>query len=100
MLYRDYETEKQIHAQQVQKLQQLHQDAINGKEIAEMKLMEMETLIDKVCQDPNTLKSTLGETQRRLIILQVNDRKLTRLNNALTDNNQNLKKENSQLQVL
>ncbi|KNC97427.1 uncharacterized protein SPPG_09464 [Spizellomyces punctatus DAOM BR117] len=97
-LYRDYQNLKQENAEKAAALEANLRDADAAREAAQTRTEELETLVVILSAGSDELiKSSLIEVQRKLMVLKINEKALTRRYLALQEVESGLRTENERL---
>eukprot|EP00842_Homolaphlyctis_polyrhiza_P002585 jgi/Hompol1/3327/HPOL_003201-RA len=93
MLYRDHQRLKQTYEQEVTSLRLTAKEAESRLEAAQVRISALETLTATTEKSADDIQRATIEAHRKLVVMQVNERMLTRRYLALTDVEQLLRKE-------
>uniref|UniRef100_A0A7N6AIT2 Centrosomal protein of 290kDa coiled-coil region domain-containing protein n=1 Tax=Anabas testudineus TaxID=64144 RepID=A0A7N6AIT2_ANATE len=97
LLYKEYISEKAEWQKEKEKFTETKIKLEEEKQIDAIKIQEFNEMIDKLQKDPEEIRRQLSETFRKLTVLKVNEKKLTRRYTTLLEQEQHLRKENSKL---
>ncbi|TPX68705.1 hypothetical protein SpCBS45565_g02947 [Spizellomyces sp. 'palustris'] len=97
-LYRDYQNLKQENAEKAASLEANLRDADAAREAAQIRTEELEALVVTLSAGSDELvKSSLVDVQRKLMVLKINEKALTRRYLALQEVESGLRTENERL---
>ncbi|XP_053317885.1 centrosomal protein of 290 kDa [Spea bombifrons] len=97
MLYKEYESERESWQREVEKLKEEKTKLESQKEQDAVQIAEYMNLLDAMKVDPDEMKSLLAESARKMTVLRVNEKSLTRRYTTLLEMEQHLRKENLKL---
>uniref|UniRef100_A0A7N6A7Q9 Centrosomal protein of 290kDa coiled-coil region domain-containing protein n=1 Tax=Anabas testudineus TaxID=64144 RepID=A0A7N6A7Q9_ANATE len=95
LLYKEYISEKAEWQKEKEKFTETKIKLEEEKQIDAIKIQEFN--VNKLQKDPEEIRRQLSETFRKLTVLKVNEKKLTRRYTTLLEQEQHLRKENSKL---
>uniref|UniRef100_A0A665VRH7 Centrosomal protein 290 n=1 Tax=Echeneis naucrates TaxID=173247 RepID=A0A665VRH7_ECHNA len=97
LLYKEYLSEKAEWQKEKTAITEVKDKLDEQKQVDAVKIQEF-NLLDTLQKDPDEIRRQLSEAFRKLTVLKVNERKLTRRYTTLLEQEQHLRKENSRLQ--
>uniref|UniRef100_A0A671UNE4 Centrosomal protein 290 n=1 Tax=Sparus aurata TaxID=8175 RepID=A0A671UNE4_SPAAU len=97
LLYKEYLSEKAEWQKKNDTFTELKNKLEEEKLADAVKIEEFKELLDTLQKDPDEIKRQLSEAWRKLTVLKVNEKKLTRRYMTLLEQEQHLHKENSKL---
>ncbi|XP_036961838.1 centrosomal protein of 290 kDa isoform X6 [Acanthopagrus latus] len=97
LLYKEYLSEKAEWQKKNDTFTELKNKLEEEKLADAVKIEEFNELLDTLQKDPDEIKRQLSEALRKLTVLKVNEKKLTRRYMTLLEQEQHLHKENSKL---
>uniref|UniRef100_A0A665VRR3 Centrosomal protein 290 n=1 Tax=Echeneis naucrates TaxID=173247 RepID=A0A665VRR3_ECHNA len=98
LLYKEYLSEKAEWQKEKTAITEVKDKLDEQKQVDAVKIQEFNELLDTLQKDPDEIRRQLSEAFRKLTVLKVNERKLTRRYTTLLEQEQHLRKENSRLQ--
>ncbi|XP_078534998.1 centrosomal protein of 290 kDa isoform X2 [Lissotriton helveticus] len=99
LLYKEYQSERTSWEIESEKLKEERKKLEDQKEQDAVKIKEFERLMDTLQLDPEGMKKDLVENSRKLTVLRVNEKSLTRRYTTLLEMEQHLRKENNKLRT-
>ncbi|NWJ06223.1 CE290 protein, partial [Crypturellus undulatus] len=97
LLYKEYHSEKESWHKVSEELKEEKKKLEEQKEQDATKIKEYSNLLNALQMDPNETKKLLAENNRKITVLRVNERSLTRQCTTLLEMEQHLRKENEKL---
>ncbi|KAM9753915.1 centrosomal protein of 290 kDa isoform 9-T9 [Menidia menidia] len=97
LLYKDYQSDKDAWQKEKDKLTETNSKLEEQKQVDDVKIQQLKDLLDTLQRDPEEIKRQLSEVFRKLTVLNVNEKKLTRRYTVLLEKEEHLRKENSKL---
>ncbi|XP_053283714.1 centrosomal protein of 290 kDa isoform X1 [Pleuronectes platessa] len=98
LLYKEYLSEKAEWQKEKQTFEDVKEKLEEQKQVDAVKIQEFNELLDTLEKDPVEVRRQLSEALRKLTVLKVNEKKLTRRYTTLLEQEQHLRKENNKLQ--
>ncbi|XP_054023667.1 centrosomal protein of 290 kDa [Dryobates pubescens] len=99
LLYKEYQSHKESWQKESEKLQEEKKKLEEQKEQDATKLKAYSNLLSALQLDPDETKKALAETNRKITVLQVNERSLTRRYTTVLEAERHLRKENEKLKA-
>ncbi|KAM3609329.1 uncharacterized protein V6R79_013026 [Siganus canaliculatus] len=97
LLYKEYLSEKTEWQRNKESFTEMKNKLEEQQQVDAVKIQEFNELLDTLQRDPEEIKRQLSEALRKLAVLKVNEKKLTRRYNVLLEQEQHLRKENGKL---
>ncbi|KAG7214409.1 hypothetical protein INR49_006366 [Caranx melampygus] len=97
LLYKEYLSEKTEWQKERTTLTEVKDKLEEQKQVDAVKIQEFNELLDALQKDPEEIRRQLSEALRKLTVLKVNEKKLTRRYTTLLEQEQHLRKENNKL---
>ncbi|XP_025905531.1 centrosomal protein of 290 kDa isoform X1 [Nothoprocta perdicaria] len=97
LLYKEYHSEKENWHKASEEMKAEKKKLEEQKEQDATKIKEYSNLLNALQMDPNETKKLLAENYRKITVLRVNERSLTRQCTTLLEMEQHLRKENEKL---
>ncbi|NWY08051.1 CE290 protein, partial [Nothoprocta ornata] len=97
LLYKEYHSEKENWHKASEEMKVEKKKLEEQKEQDATKIKEYSNLLNALQMDPNETKKLLAENYRKITVLRVNERSLTRQCTTLLEMEQHLRKENEKL---
>ncbi|NXC37868.1 CE290 protein, partial [Penelope pileata] len=97
LLYKEYQREKESWQKESEEMKEEKKKLEEQKEQDATKLKEYSNLLSALELDPDETKKWLAENNRKITVLRVNERSLTRQNTTLLEMERHLRKENEKL---
>ncbi|XP_056138359.1 centrosomal protein of 290 kDa [Lampris incognitus] len=97
LLYKEYFSEREAWQKQKEMFTEMKNKLEEQKEVDATKIQEFTALLDTLQKDPEEMRRQVGEVVRKLTVLRVNEKSLTRRYTTLLEQEQHLRKENSKL---
>ncbi|KAK1167193.1 centrosomal protein of 290 kDa isoform X1, partial [Acipenser oxyrinchus oxyrinchus] len=97
LLYKEYQSERELWQKDTEKIQELQDKLGVQKEQDAAKIQEYNRWLDVLQKDPDEIKKQLAEAARKMTVLRVNEKSLTRHYTTLLEMEQHLRKENNKL---
>ncbi|XP_058842269.1 centrosomal protein of 290 kDa isoform X2 [Acipenser ruthenus] len=97
LLYKEYQSERELWQKDTEKIQELQDKLGEQKEQDAAKIQEYNRWLDVLQKDPDEIKKQLAEAARKMTVLRVNEKSLTRHYTTLLEMEQHLRKENNKL---
>ncbi|XP_044213452.1 centrosomal protein of 290 kDa isoform X1 [Thunnus albacares] len=97
LLYKEYLSEKAEWQKEKETFTQMKNKLEEQKQVDAVRIQEFNELLDTLQKDPDENRRQLSEALRKLTVLKVNEKKLTRRYTTLLEQEQHLRKENGKL---
>uniref|UniRef100_A0A3Q2CN17 Centrosomal protein 290 n=1 Tax=Cyprinodon variegatus TaxID=28743 RepID=A0A3Q2CN17_CYPVA len=97
LLYKEYISEKAEWQKEKQTFTDMKNKLEEQKQVDDVKIQQFNDLLETLHKDPEEIKRQLSEASRKLTVLKVNEKKLTRRYSTLLEQEQLLRKENSKM---
>ncbi|XP_040413951.1 centrosomal protein of 290 kDa isoform X2 [Cygnus olor] len=97
LLYKEYQSEKKSWQKESEEMKEEKKKLEEQKEQDATKIKEYFNLLSALQLDPDETKKLLAENNRKITVLQVNERSLTRQYTTLLEMERHLRKENEKL---
>ncbi|XP_029290181.1 centrosomal protein of 290 kDa isoform X8 [Cottoperca gobio] len=97
LLYKEYLSEKTEWQKEREKMTEMKNKLDEQKQVDAIKVQEFNELLDTLQKDPEEIRRQLSEALRKLTVLKVNEKKLTRRYTTLLEQEQHLCKDNGRL---
>ncbi|XP_074489789.1 centrosomal protein of 290 kDa isoform X6 [Sebastes fasciatus] len=97
LLYKEYLSEKTEWQKEKETFTEMKNKLEEQKEVDGVKIQQFNELLDTLQKDPEEIRRQLSEALRKLTMLKVNEKKLTRRYVTLLEQEQHLRKENGKL---
>ncbi|XP_030587745.1 centrosomal protein of 290 kDa [Archocentrus centrarchus] len=97
LLYKEYLSEKAEWQKEKERFTEMKNRLEEQKQVDDVKIQEFNDLLDTLHKDPEAIRRQLSEALRKLTVLKVNEKKLTRRYTTLLEQEQHLRKENGKL---
>ncbi|XP_063303199.1 centrosomal protein of 290 kDa isoform X2 [Pelobates fuscus] len=97
LLYKEYQSERESWKQKAEKLKEENENLESQKEQEAVQITEFMNLLEALKMDPDEMKRLVAESSRKMTVLRVNEKSLTRRYTTLFEMEQHLRKENSKL---
>nr|XP_019934441.1 PREDICTED: centrosomal protein of 290 kDa isoform X2 [Paralichthys olivaceus] len=97
LLYKEYLSEKAEWQKEKQTFEDVKDKLEEQKQVEAVKIQEFNELLDTLQKDPEEVRRQLSEALRKLTLLKVNEKKLTRRYTTLLEQEQHIRKENNKL---
>ncbi|XP_066851529.1 centrosomal protein of 290 kDa isoform X6 [Anser cygnoides] len=97
LLYKEYQSEKESWQKESEEMKEEKKKLEEQKEQDATKIKEYFNLLSALQLDPDETKKLLAENNRKITVLQVNERSLTRQYTTLLEMERHLRKENEKL---
>uniref|UniRef100_A0AAQ5WYA8 Centrosomal protein of 290kDa coiled-coil region domain-containing protein n=1 Tax=Amphiprion ocellaris TaxID=80972 RepID=A0AAQ5WYA8_AMPOC len=97
LLYKEYLSEKAEWQKEKETFTEMKNKLEEQKQVDDVKIQEFNELLDTLQKDPEEIRRQLSEAFRKLTVLKVNEKKLTRRCTTLLEQEQHLYKENNKL---
>ena len=97
LLYQEYLSEKNIRENEIKKHQEESNELKRLREQDGIRLLEYDRLLENLATDPEMLKTRLGELTRKITVLRVNEKSLTRRYTAMQEVESSMRRENEKL---
>uniref|UniRef100_A0A669CYD6 Centrosomal protein 290 n=1 Tax=Oreochromis niloticus TaxID=8128 RepID=A0A669CYD6_ORENI len=97
LLYKEYLSEKAEWQKEKETFTEIKNRLEEQKQVDDVKIREFSDLLDTLQKDPEDIRRQLSEAIRKLTVLKVNEKKLTRRYTTLLEQEQHLRKENGKL---
>ncbi|KAG7329538.1 hypothetical protein KOW79_007712 [Hemibagrus wyckioides] len=97
LLYKEYQSEKEAWKKEKDGFAELKSKMEEQKELDAVKIQEYNLWLETLEQDPVEIRRQVSEAARKMTLLRVNERSLTRRYTTLMEQEQHLRKENNKL---
>ncbi|TRZ00666.1 hypothetical protein DNTS_032011 [Danionella cerebrum] len=97
LLYKDHQSERESWQKESSYFAELKSKLEEQREVDAVKLKEYNLLLEALEKDPSEVRRELAEMGRKMMVLRVNEKCLTRRYTTLLELEQHLRKENSKL---
>uniref|UniRef100_A0A8C3J761 Centrosomal protein 290 n=1 Tax=Calidris pygmaea TaxID=425635 RepID=A0A8C3J761_9CHAR len=97
LLYKEYQSQKESWQKESEDMKEEKKKLEEQKEQDATKIKAYSNLLSALQLDPDETKRVLAENNRKITVLRVNERSLTRQNSTLLEMEQHLRKENEKL---
>ncbi|XP_062348044.1 centrosomal protein of 290 kDa isoform X5 [Cinclus cinclus] len=97
LLYKEYQSQKESWQKESENTKEEIKKLEEQKEQDAMKIKAYSNLLDALQMDPDETKKLLAENNRKITVLRVNEKSLTRQCTTLLEMEQHLRKENEKL---
>ncbi|XP_054889777.1 centrosomal protein of 290 kDa isoform X2 [Poeciliopsis prolifica] len=97
LLYKEYLSEKAEWQKEKETFTDTKNKLDEQKQVDDVKIQQFNELLDTLHRDPEEIRRQLSEAFRKLTMLRVNEKKLTRRYSTLLEREQLLRKENGKL---
>ncbi|KAL2309636.1 hypothetical protein Nmel_005852 [Mimus melanotis] len=97
LLYKEYQSQKESWQKESENIKEEMKKLEEEKEQGAMKIKAYSNLLDALQMDPDETKKILAENNRKITVLRVNEKSLTRQCTTLLEMEQHLRKENEKL---
>ncbi|KAM9854835.1 centrosomal protein of 290 kDa [Aulostomus maculatus] len=97
LLYEEYLSEKAEWQKEKEAFTKMKNKLEEQKELDAVKIQEFNELVETLQKDPEEIKRQLSEAFRKMTVLKVNEKKLTRCYTTVAEQEQHLCKENNKL---
>ncbi|XP_051498711.1 centrosomal protein of 290 kDa isoform X3 [Apus apus] len=97
LLYKEYQSQKECWQKEAEYMKEEKKKLEAQKEQDATKIKAYSNLLSALQLDPNETKKVLAENNRKITVLQVNERSLRRQYTTLLETEQHLRKENEKL---
>ncbi|NXS88834.1 CE290 protein, partial [Erpornis zantholeuca] len=97
LLYKEYQSQKESWQKESENIKEEIKKLEEQKEQDAMKIKAYSNLLDTLQMDPDETKKVLAENNRKITVLQVNEKSLTRQCSTLLEMERHLRKENEKL---
>ncbi|XP_008289537.1 centrosomal protein of 290 kDa [Stegastes partitus] len=97
LLYKEYLSDKAEWQKESETFTEMRNKLEEQKQVDDVKIQEFNELLDTLQRDPEEIRRQLSETFRKLTVLKVNEKKLTRRCTTLLEQEQHLRKDNNKL---
>ncbi|XP_032401793.1 LOW QUALITY PROTEIN: centrosomal protein of 290 kDa [Xiphophorus hellerii] len=97
LLYKEYLSEKAEWQQEKETFTDTKNKLDEQKQVDDVKIQQFNELLDTLHRDPEEIRRQLSEAFRKLTVLRVNEKKLSRRYSTLLEREQLLRKENGKL---
>ncbi|XP_010177449.1 PREDICTED: centrosomal protein of 290 kDa [Mesitornis unicolor] len=97
LLYKEYQSQKESWQKESEDMKEEKRKLEEQKEQDATKIKAYSTLLSALQMDPDETKKVLAENNRKITVLQVNERSLTRQYTTLLEMERHLRKENEKL---
>ncbi|MBN3326738.1 CE290 protein, partial [Atractosteus spatula] len=97
LLYKEYQSERESWLSEKEKFTELKNRLEEQKELDAVKIKEYNHWLEVLEMDPSGTKKQVSEAARKITVLRVNEKSLTRRYTTLLEMEQHLRKENNRL---
>ncbi|KAG8439537.1 hypothetical protein GDO86_005659 [Hymenochirus boettgeri] len=97
LFYKEYISEQESWKMEFEKVKEDNTRLNSEKELDMLQIKEYTSLIDALQMDPDELKKRISEASRKIIVLRVNEKSITRRYTTLQEMEQHLRKENGKM---
>ncbi|NWU43118.1 CE290 protein, partial [Hylia prasina] len=97
LLYKEYQSQKESWQKESENIKEEMKKLEEQKEQDAMKIKAYSNLLDALQMDPDETKKVLAENNRKITVLRVNEKSLTRQCTTLLEMERHLRKENEKL---
>ncbi|KAL3881749.1 hypothetical protein ACJMK2_028144 [Sinanodonta woodiana] len=97
LIYQDYLKDRKAWEEEVKKLKEELKNVEGSREEDKVKLQEFDRLVDTLAKDEPEVRRRLSEMTRRITVLRVNEKALTRRHNIMEEVEGQLRKEVNRL---
>ncbi|NXB78260.1 CE290 protein, partial [Donacobius atricapilla] len=97
LLYKEYQSQKESWQKESENIKEEIKRLEEQKEQDAMKIKAYSNLLDALQMDPDETKKVIAENNRKITVLRVNEKSLTRQCTTLLEMEQHLRKENEKL---
>ncbi|XP_048867180.1 centrosomal protein of 290 kDa isoform X2 [Brienomyrus brachyistius] len=97
LLYKEYLSEKETWQKEMHQLVEAKNKLEEQKEINDVKIKEFSHWLEVLKEDPTETKKHISEAARKMTVLRVNEKALTRKYTTLLEMEQHLRRENDKL---
>ncbi|NWX66773.1 CE290 protein, partial [Promerops cafer] len=97
LLYKEYQSQKESWQKESENIKKEMKKLEEQKEDDAMKIQAYSNLLDALQMDPDETKKVLAENNRKITVLRVNEKSLTRQCTTLLEMERHLRKENEKL---
>ncbi|MCJ8734467.1 hypothetical protein PDJAM_G00235690 [Pangasius djambal] len=97
LLYKEYQSEKEAWKKEKDCFAELKSKMEEQKELDAVRIQEYNLWLEALQHDPAEIKRQVAEAARKMTLLRVNERSLTRRYTTLMEQEQHLRKENNKL---
>ncbi|KAM9311658.1 centrosomal protein of 290 kDa [Gastrophryne carolinensis] len=97
LVYKEYQSERETWEQEMEKIKEENSKLESQKEQDAVQIKEYYNLLESLKMDPDDLKKLMAENSRKMTVLRVNEKSLTRRYTTLLELEQHLRKENGKL---
>ncbi|KAM4747907.1 centrosomal protein of 290 kDa [Rhinophrynus dorsalis] len=99
LFYKEYQSERESWQMELEKMKEENAKLESQKELDVVQIKEYKNLLESLKVDPDELKTILAESSRKMTVLRVNEKSLTRRYTTLLEMEQHLRKENEKLKT-
>ncbi|NXX37121.1 CE290 protein, partial [Nicator chloris] len=99
LLYKEYQSQKESWQKESENIKEEMKKLEEQKEQDAMKIKAYSNLLDALQMDPEETKKVLAENNRKITVLRVNEKSLTRQCTTLLEMERHLRKENEKLKA-
>ncbi|KAI4894866.1 hypothetical protein NFI96_019180 [Prochilodus magdalenae] len=97
LLYKEYQSEKESWQKERDSLAEIKARMEEQKEVDAVKIKEYNNWLEALEKDPVEIRRQVSEAARKITVLRVNEKSLTRRYTTLLEQEQHLRKENNKL---
>ncbi|XP_069830230.1 centrosomal protein of 290 kDa isoform X2 [Dendropsophus ebraccatus] len=99
LIYKEYQMERESWQVDIKRLKEEISKLESEKEQDIVQIKEYVNLVEALKMEPNEVKKLLSENSRKMTVLRVNEKSLTRRYTTLLEMEQHLRKENDRLRI-
>lgn len=97
LLYKEHQSERESWQKERDSFAELKSKLEEQREVDAVKIKEYNHLLETLEKDPSEIRREMAETGRKIVVLRVNEKCLTRRYTTLLELEQHLRKENAKL---
>ncbi|XP_056307502.1 centrosomal protein of 290 kDa [Danio aesculapii] len=97
LLYKEHQSERESWLKERDSFAELKSKLEEQREVDAVKIKEYNHMLDTLEKDPSEIRREMAETGRKIMVLRVNEKCLTRRYTTLLELEQHLRKENAKL---
>ncbi|XP_062856826.1 centrosomal protein of 290 kDa [Trichomycterus rosablanca] len=97
LLYKEYQSEKELWQKEKDSFAEIKAKMEEQKELDAVKIQEYNHWLEALQQEPAEIRRQVAEAARKMTVLKVNEKSLTRRYTTLMEQEQHLRKENNKL---
>ncbi|XP_059916249.1 centrosomal protein of 290 kDa isoform X3 [Gadus macrocephalus] len=99
LLYKEHLSDKEAWQKERETFAELKNKMEEQRDVDNVRVQEFNSLLEKLRKDPEELRRQLAETVRQVTVLRVNEKTLSRRYTLLSEQEQQLRKDNGKLRV-